>query len=385
MSDKKRRIQKNSTLEIKEPDITKEDPIPPGVKDERAWYDWMKMKESTILNEDFRIIETSDPHIVIDLCAGLNVIRKRTEHLPEKEREDIENRTKAMRVVMGKVASLKQKAFGVKQKGFYSSSESILDPKTGELIEYFGRFYSVDEVHKIVVDEWGYPVSKDLINRFRKRHLDKIQERQEEYKRDYSDIRLGYKKSRLEELEYLYNDRKERYQAYPNTSNYNLLLKTIKQIKEEVEIDTLRIEGNINHNIEVTLNMHVQQELFREMTINDIIIGRVAAQRNLNAAYLIERLHSSFYSKHSGFLPGDRHVYDEEIQYPSQIVYNWEKIEKLHKSGELDKAKKPVIMIEDKEKTDAEILKESLMARIKQAKGDINESQSRVDDKEENG
>lgn len=384
MSDKDLRNQKNATKEVHYPDNSKESKVPPGVKDEEAWYKWQEMRESTIMKEEFRIIETSDPFLKIDLCIPAGTMRKRMGHLPQEEQATIEKRAKAVKVVQGKIAALKQKAFGIKQKGLYSMSESILDPQTGELIEYFGRFYSIEEVHKIVVQEWGYPVSKDLIGRFRKRHLDKIKERQEEYKRDYSDIRLGYKRSRLEELEWIYKIRKSRYEETQSQSDEKLMLQIIKQIKDEVEKDVLRIEGDINHKVETTINLHVQQDLFQSMTINDIIIGRIAARQGLNAAYLVERLHKSFYSRYSGFGDIDKHTNDEEVSYPSALVYNWDAIEKKHKEdkAKLEESKKPTSITDAKIVSDADVLKESLIAKLKKKQGDINESQSRVEDQE---
>lgn len=375
--------QINSTAQIVDTQVGKEDKVPPGVTNKEAWYKWLELKNSILLSKERRVIQTSDPATDIDLCVPLNATRKRMAHLPQKEREDIEKRTKAYRVLTGKMSAMKNKAFGIKQKGLYSHSERILDPRVSEIVEYFGRFYSADEVLKIVRDDWGYPVSKSLLNNFRKAHIDKIQERQEEYKRDYSDIRLGYKKSRLEELEYIYNNRKNKYEVNHSHADEKQLLSIIKQIKDEVEVDTLRIEGNINHNLEVNINMHVQQEAFKEMTINDIIIGRVAARQNISAAYLIERLHRSFYAKHSGFGKTDGHVNDQDIQYPSSIVYNWSTIEKMHQkeSHLIEEARRPKDIEDVEIIEETTTLKESLLAKVRSKKAEINKSQSRVDEK----
>lgn len=359
--------------------------IPPGVQNEEAWYKWTKLQEDYLSNDDFTQHQTSDPLVIIDLKTTMNVVRSKTKHLPKEEREEIEKRAKAVRVLMGKGSALKAKAFGVRQGGYYTMSESMLDPRAGELIEYFGRFYSAKEVQKIVVDDWGYPCSMKQLQTFRKNNLDKIKERQEEYKRDYSDIRLGYKRSRLEELEWLYKTRKDKYEATQSQQDYRLLLQTLDAIKKEVEVDVLRIEGDINHKIETTINVHVQQELFKDMTINDIIVARVAAKQGLNSAFLIERLHKSFYARHSGFGTGDRHIHEEEVQYPSTIVYNWGEIEKMHREekDKLNEQKKPLEITDTKVVQKSQSIKDALMARIKQSKKDVNRSQSRVDEKDE--
>jgi len=383
MDNKKRKIQTNSSLELKYPknDI-KEKEVPAGVVNPEAWYRWMIMRENKVMKEDYRIRETSDPYLEVDLLTPTGILKKRIAHLPKEEQEHLIKQSAGIRVVQGKITSLKLKAFGIKQKGHYSMSESILDPRTGELIEYFGRFFNIVEVHKIVVEEWGYPVSKDLISRFRKRNLEQIKERQEEYKRDYSDIRLGYKKSRLEELEWIYKIRKDKYGIGSTVGDEKMLLQILKQIKDEVEVDVLRIEGDINHKIETTINIHVQEDLFKSMTINDIIIGRVAAKQGLNAAYLVERLHNSFYNKFSGFGNNERSMKEEDIAYPSSLVYDWKSIEKMHKEDK-EKIKKEkydqIEIVDAKVMTEAEAIKEALLAKIKKRQGDISETQSRIE------
>lgn len=381
MSKDKLRIQKNATQAINSPDIDEKDEVPAGVVNEWAWYQWNKLSKSKILTDEYRIVKTSDPDIEIDLLAPFHVSKKRCGHLPQSEIEELERKVKACKVVQGKLIALKNKAFGIKQKGPHSFSESILDPRVSELIELFGRFYSLDEVLKVVVHEWGYPVTKSLLTRFRNRHIDKIKERQEEFKRDYSDIRLGYKRSRLDELQWLYGTRRDKYIATQSQSDYKLLLQTLEAIKKEVEIDVLRIEGDINHKVETTINVHVQKDLFKDMTINDIIIGRVAAKSGLNAAYMIERLHTSYYSKHSGFNPGEKHALEEEINYPSSIVYNWESIKRKHTEEKhlIDEKRKPEVIEDAKIIEDSNSIKEALLARVKKAKGDVNEAKSRIE------
>ncbi len=375
------RKQKNSTAEVIPTSIGRENKVPPGVTNEEAWYRWQTLMDSDLMKKEKRIHQTSDELLEVDLMVPLGTIRSRIKHLPKEEQEAIEKRTKAYRVLAGKIAAMKNKAFGIKQKGLYSHSEKILDPRVTEIVEYFGRFFSVDEVLKIVRDDWGYPVNKNLIHRFRNAHLDKIKERQEDYKRDYSDIRLGYKKSRLEELEYIYRTRKSKYETSFSQNDEKLMLAILKQIRDEVEVDTLRVEGDFNHNIDVTINMHVQQEAFKEMTINDIIIGRVAARQNISAAYLVERLHKSFYAKHSGFGNSDKHVNDEEVQYPSSIVYNWSKIEEMHQKNahKIEEARRPKDIEDAQIISETSTLKDSLLAKVRAKREALNGVESRID------
>ena len=61
-----------------------------------------------------------------------------------------------------------------------------------------------------------------------------------------------------------------------------------------------------------------------------MIIGRLCARLKVNPKYILYRLHTSYYSKFTGFLPNDISD-DNEIQYPSQIVYDFDRIAALNK------------------------------------------------------
>ena len=65
-----------------------------------------------------------------------------------------------------------------------------------------------------------------------KENITKIKELQENFKKDYSDIRLGYKGSRLEELQYIYNNRKSIYSKSNSREDEKELMTLIESIKK---------------------------------------------------------------------------------------------------------------------------------------------------------
>lgn len=356
--------------------------IPETVKDVEAFKRYMELKNTPILKYENRLMETSDPDLVIDPLVLPHVLREKIHDLPLEEQEKITNRHKALKAIQTRITNEHMKAFGTPKRNGHTSLQKIqLDERSAELIEYFGRFFTDQEVHKIVTTEWGYSVQIQSIRNFRKRNIDKITARQEHHKRDYGEIRLSHKKSRLEELQELYASRKQKYLVSEKDSDYKLLLQTLAQIQKECEVDVLRLEGQINHNVEVTLNYHIEQEVMKGLTINDIIIARVAARNGVDTRFLVERLHSSIYARFSGFeKPDDTgDLMNQEIQYPSAMVYNWDEIRKIEdKKIKEDKKLMERRDVPDSTKKEMSSVKTVLQQRLEELKQNRNIAQSRV-------
>lgn len=232
-----------------------------------------------------------------------------------------------------------------------------------------------NEVHKIVSLEWGYDVSVVTVRNFRRAHLSEITKLQDEFMKDFSSIRLSHKRARIEELQKLYNSRSAIYERSQSQNDYRLLLMTMKELREETRDDTLRIEHNLNANINLKINNHIEKEIMNGMTINDIIIARASSKMNVNPAFLIARLHQSIYAKFNGFVKPD----GEAPTYPSSMVYNWTQIEKQHK----DVGDKGIQDAEWEEVPEEKVeqtkdLQAILLEKIAQKKRDANHSQDRV-------
>lgn len=352
--------------------------LPQGVVDGDAYAEYLKIKNSDVMKNCE--VETSDPNTTINLKATTYIMDKKMAHLPEDEQDKLRAQATVLRKLNGKMTSLKRKAFNIKQNGPYSMQESILDGKASELLEYFGRFYSAAEVHQIVTTEWGLDVNFSTIDNFRKRNIDRIKEKQEAYKRDYSDIRLGHKRSRLDELQYLYTHRKAKYESTSSKEDYKLLLQTIEQIRKEVEGDKLTIDGHLSMDVEHTVNIHIQQEVLKTVVINDIIIGRLAARVGVDSRMLINKLHNSYYSKFTGFQRPDNNLLEDQPIYPSKFVYNFDDLDKQSKQLE-EKEKQfeqSLPKLTEGEKEHASDIKQVLIEKIRQKQEQINESKNRL-------
>lgn len=302
--------------------------LPEGVVHRESYEEWKKFALE-FYNDPNNPYTTSEG-VVIDMKAGTwrckSVIEKIKDEEEKKKLFDILDKYNVLR---GKMIALKKKAFGIvraKPGDPKTSKKSILDSRRTEILELFGKFYNLNDVHRFIAEEFGLIVSEDTLGSFRNQHIDQIKELQEEYKRDYSTIRLTHKRSRLEELNELYQDRKHLYTLTKSTESYRLLLITLEQIKKEVEGDLLVVQGNIDVNIETTINIHIQQEIIKSLAIKDIILSRVAARLGKNPMYLINRLHNSYYSKFNGFGEPDEDIQNNQPTFPSQIIYNFDEI-----------------------------------------------------------
>lgn len=329
----------------------------------------------------YRAFGTSIPDVTVDLLQPFMNFRPILAKLDlsEKEREYLEQQKKYMAGFFGRMNGFLAKS--KVNKGLVTKRQD-LNNVSREIIQMMGKYYSLKEIIENIYVKHEIKLEETDLEPFRRDHADAIAELQKVHREDFGDLRLSHKKSRLEELQELYADRKRRYLRSGTALDYRLLLQTIKAISDEAEVDVLRIEGAIDHRVEHTINLHVQQEIFKGMTINDIIIGRVAAQQGVNAAFLIERLHNSFYAKHSGFNKHtNHHAEKEDAIYPSTIVYNWDLIKQQHTPEQQEQRKREMRVeeIQDAEVVEeAKALKDVLMAKIIAKREKLNNNPNNV-------
>ncbi len=353
--------------------------IPKGVKDDKAYIEWQKLTMATILNDSFKLMTTSDPFIEVDLCTPVHILLKKISKLPSKERKEIEIRAKEMKSIQGKVGALKKKAFGsIGNKSIY---ESMLETIGPELIGYFGKYLSVKEVHKIVVEDLGYPIPRSEITKFKQKNAKKINKSQGRYKGDLGGIRLGHRRSRLEELTSLNNLLKEKIDSTANPADIKLQLQVISQIKDEIDSDPNRDGQSLAGMSDTVISPEQRREILNDHLLDMIIISRVAYRQNKNPLILLDKLENSFYAKYSGFARPDEGQMNQPISYPSSMVYDWDKIEKLNRKPEgeadLEAPKERILSKADESK--AMSLKDQLMARVRVKTIEADNIQSRID------
>lgn len=322
----------------------------------------------------------TNKNIRIDLMAKENIIYKAIQSLPKDEQNEILTRRFICERFYIKLTKSKIKALtgnGRPQlKNQFVDSAIILDNRKADILALFGRMFSIEEVYKTITKDYGLDVDMYALDTFRASNIQKIIELQKAYTQNYNDIRLGYKKSRLEELTWLYQDTKQQFESKRHKDDRKFLKELLESIKKEVEGDVIRIEGDLQINIEHTLNLHVQQEIMKKMPINEAIITRVALRTGVNPLMLLYRLQNSYYSKFSGFNVAENEEQLSLPEYPSSFTYDLDKIAQNYEEIKLrDKNKNDMfeeaIIINDTQIETVSPLKKILLDKIAQKKKDL--------------
>jgi hypothetical protein len=255
--------------------------------------------------------------------------------------------------------------------GSVKKGDLLLADKRAMILEYFGKMYTIDEVLTVIKKDWGL----SGINKFmlitlyndNKSEIDKLQER---HRNKYDHIRLTIKTSRLEELTWMYNKIKRKYEGNTNREDHKTMLQTLESIRKEVEGDKLTIQANVDISVQQEVSIQIKNELLKDLPLREIIIGRLAAKTGIPPRELINDLSTSYYAKLNSLLGKVEDVDFEEIEFPSLQSYDFTEIEKINrKNEELDKQNVDKLKIEN-EKREIEnrnkSLKEAMLRKVEE-------------------
>jgi len=371
---------------IRQLEVDRSDIDAPSVKDKNAYGEWKRLAAHRLLNED-QVFYASDGSEV-NLGWFPSLLVKRIEHLPEKEQENIRNKKKEYMRVLTACGTAKSQAYGYgfSQKKRLTEDglhKDILSTKKHEVIELFGRMFSVPEVHRVCVEQFRIPCSLNTVNNFRIKFAEQITEKISNFKKEIGDMRLANKRGRLEELIWLYVTMKKEYEAEKTTLKHKSLVGNLEQIRKEVEGDSLRVEGDFMIKLEANLNQHLQIEIFKQININQIIVGRVASRLGASPEMVIASLMDSYYKGITGIVDdADESEYDT-IEFPSVIPYDFGKIQKAQIELQKEKADKTnkwkQYVKAENEVSQALGLKEKLLKIIEKDKEEIKEKEDGVE------
>lgn len=354
-----------------------EDKIPEGVLNKEAYNDYLEMVNA--LNKSERVYKTSIQNLFIDLTAPLPTVRELSKDLPDLEKEYIENQVHKYAILKGLIVQKKREAFSTKSNKEDKNPNDVLKIRQTELLEYFGRFFKVTEVLKIIQLDWGYSITRSKLETFVKNNSEKITELQEQFKKDYSDIRLGYKRSRLDELSFLYQSIKNKYLSDELREDAKVMQSLLESIKKECDGDMV---VNINGKIEIEQNItfQVQNELMKEFNITALIINKMAGRLGINPNFIQSRLINSHYAKFTGFKKvgeGEDRLTDE-IYSPSGITYNLDDIENKNIEVTREENKLKVIQpIQEEQQVEILSIREILKRKIEEEQNNLNKSKSK--------
>ncbi len=361
---------------IDKPTIITELPI----KDQEAYDKYKVLMKHPILNKMSHYIDSKGRPLNIAMAQS-NLLKNIVD-LPTSEQQKIMALKHRHLDIMGKRNGFQRKAFGTMVTGDGVRVSEVIEKLEShklDLIELFGKMFTKKEVHQIAMDQLKMKsVTLKQVEMFSIKYSPEINIKIEEHKRSFSDIRLGHKRSRLEELSWMYVKRKRIYQMTNKADDHRLLLQTIEQIRKEAEGDLLRIDGQLTHNIEGTIQDHIQNELLKYLNLKEIILARVAMKSNITPMNLIASISRSFY--HNTLeLPEPVKVEN----YPSLEPYDFDKISRIQaQKGVTEKIYSTSISsvaIPEDRKEAVKDIKELLMVKLKQKAGDINYAKNTIE------
>jgi hypothetical protein len=314
-------------------DIEIEDtfPIPPEVVDAQAFINREKVKRY-ITNHPYRIFHYSVAgveHSIDCKCFPVMVkkymIKKGASEADILEAIDISKQFHDFAFVTTEM--IRRAMSGGQRKGY---KNGILDGRTEDILDLFGRLHSVEEVHQIILTEWNLSVSVGTVRAFYHRNLKEIDRLRDKYALDYNDVALSKKRARLDKRAVMFYTYFQKWQKDPRIDYAHLMLKILDQIEKEVEGEQINI--NVSGQINVDLTMEVNKTLFeayKRVPVNNLILALVAAKRGIDPTKLMTQLTTSYYRSLTGY---GKYEPEKELVHPVDLTYNWNEIEAKHRN-----------------------------------------------------
>lgn len=303
------------------------DIIPEGVENIQAYKSYIRLSKHKVLQESFYIVPTSDGGEV-NIRMLKNQLTDRISHLPEKEQEHILELKGKYQAVHLKRMNLKRKAFGSFRKS------ASLTQFHSEVCELFGKYHTIKETYDILKG-WGLQITPTQLSEFRKANIEAIEELKIKYRSSFENVRLGHKRSRLDEYTELYSKAKKKFQQTENKEYFSQMLKILDFIRKEVEGDIMTVNGKIDVDMELNLQQHINKEVLKTINLKEIVISRVCVRMGIDPLILLYDLNNSFYRKINGVV--DEPDFSTDISYPSQQHYDFRQIKQDRNKIESDR------------------------------------------------
>ena len=342
-------------------------PIPQDVVDENEYKKMLILQRHPAIHNTIYISSNGDE---INIAMLPHLLERKIQNLSKKEQDDVRNMKQEWMTVRGRISAAKAKAYGRSGRFGGKTRDKIgkyqISPLEQDIMTLLGRMFTVGEVVKILREDNGLDVTDDDVKRVLREHIVDIEKQRDEFRNKISDVRLYNKRPRLEELSWMYSKMKTRYIALNSVDAYNAMLRTLEQIRKEAEGDVLTINGALDVNVEMTVQKHIQEEIYKTVNLKEIILSRVASRMNYDVHKLISGLHNSYYAKFVR-ISGE---YEEgaEMKYPSATAYDFNEIERNAEESVVDMTPEK---LKDAETTKAHSIRELFLQKIRKQERDI--------------
>jgi hypothetical protein len=302
--------------------------IPVDVRDQTAFLNREKIMRY-INNHPERMYHymVGDQEFTVDCKCSEYLIRKLMTDKGGLEEDIIlaQEIGHQLRYFYGKLTQQTKLAFAGK-----SQAGGVLEAKADELLDLFGSLHSIEDVCRIVVEQWGFHVHPNTIRSFYTRNLKEIERLRDQYAADYSDVALTKKRARMDKLSIIFYTYFNKWYKNPQLDYANMLLKLLEQIRKEAEgeIVNVNVQGQINIDLTLEVNKTLY-EAYKRVPVNNLILAMVAAKKGIDPTKLMTQLTSSYYKSLTGF---GTYKPEEELVHPVDLTYNWNEIERKHRT-----------------------------------------------------
>lgn len=222
--------------------------------------------------------------------------------------------------------------WSAKVYGKARGDKTLLSLRSAEVLDMFGKYYTVDEIKKVIQDKWMFNIGRKDILEFYNKHKDKIDQLKAEYVLAGKETRLATDAGRMEVLSKVAWVMEEKFDKTKSIEVSKELRAVVEQIRKEVKGEEIRLtlDGKIDITATIQANQTIHEAL-QKLPINMIVIGLTAAKQGINPAYLIGSLANSYYAKFNGFNKLSDKV---EIKLPGEYIkaYNWDEIKMKHEN-----------------------------------------------------
>lgn len=337
--------------------------VPDDVINKQEYLKWIAFKKNPILTNPYYTTSEGEE---INIASLPHRLVQKIKHLSPKEQEIVFEMKTLWNKANMKCNEAKSMAYGKKGKGKRTNSIAVLTDLEADIIELLGRLFTTKEVIEILAKDYDTIVDSNAIMEIRRKFVNEIERKKEEFKNSVTDVRLFNKRPRLEELAWMYSKMKNRYTQLNTNESYMMLLRTLEQIRKESEGDVLNIKGSIEMNVELEIQQQIQIEMLRTLNLKEVVIGRVAARMNYDTTKLINSLHNSYYSKFVT-ISGDFDP-NAQMSFPSNQNYDFNKIQK---ESAVDAEIVTPEPITETEKMNGDMVKQLFLKNIKDRKKDL--------------
>lgn len=259
----------------------------------------------------------------------------------------------------------------------YNDKAKALAKLTPMLLELFGSMNNPKDIIKIVRKKEGYSLGEEDLIKFFNANKSLIEARQSKYVMRSDRYKVATEAGRLEIINDCMTDLQLKYEEFWNKGNVGSALNILREIRALLEAARKEVKGNeikltVDGKIDINATLHGEENIgriMRDIPINSLIVGMVAAKSGLKPEILMYQLCTSYYKDFNGFNKNPI-LGSDKIMLPGDLIksYDWGEIEEENKKF-LEQMAPAIVEAEIVEEKGKSKTRERLLSRLRQMKG----------------